>query len=81
MTGRSNAAAAELLFAASERWDFDTIESLVAPEAVDTRAVLHDTLGRTQRRLRLRRPVRSARRPLPLGSATVAAVMTGAIAS
>jgi hypothetical protein len=37
MTQRTNGEAAEQLFAAWERWDLDTIESLVADDAVDRR--------------------------------------------
>ncbi len=37
MAGGSNADAAERLFAAWERWDLDTIASLYAEDAVDTR--------------------------------------------
>jgi len=37
MAGGPNAEAAERLFAAWERWDLDTVGSLVAEDAVDTR--------------------------------------------
>jgi hypothetical protein len=37
MTDHTNSEAAERLFAAWERWDLDTIESLVANDAIDNR--------------------------------------------
>jgi hypothetical protein len=37
MTERSNGAAADMLFGAWERWDLDTVESVVADDAIDRR--------------------------------------------